>query len=387
MEQLLLPFKPTSPLAKVPYVAHERYDGLSFLEYAKRKGKFTIEPASADGTYVPMQAHDSRFPPPASEQEPFFQTWLFFGLLSEFFQGNVADESQISPEKPSETLDFLYTNFINEEDGKQFVTTAKFLPIIDTLLAQPDEDEEQAEALKLHINHLSVCLRYAAFVLWTCAEDFNPDIKWSIAALGESLMFIVSSAQQELGMELDAFCMWTKGSFSLQMREQMLSNGWCISDIKKCSNTFDSVQALHMLSKIGRSQPPRDHSSCTEQVCRAGQIDLGNYKVGHVKEGCNCKLLTIDDSSVVEILTKEDLFPILKIHGGEVNVDDLKIDIIESAASAHYVAISHVSCIFAKLRCSTLLLPHCGNVFNSKAYKAHRSGSFRAWCGACVFCV
>ena len=343
MEELLLPLKPTSPSAKVPYVAQERYDGLPFLGYAKRRGKLNIDPPSADFTYVPMHNHQKLHPPPHEEQEAFFQTWLFFGLLSEFFQGNAAEESQTTSDTPNEALDYLYTNFIYEEDGKKYVTTARFLPIIDALIATPDREIEDVENIKSRLNHMGYCLRYASSLLLSCSVDFNPEIKLSIAAMGECLMHIISADIAELNMEQNAFCLWSRGSLTSRERAEMIRNGWCPSDITKCSNSFDSVHALHFVSKMDRSQPPRNHTRCTEQACKAGQIDLNNYHVGHVAEGCNCQLLTIDNTTVIEILKKKDLVPVLKIYNGEKGLNNLRVEVIESATTAKYIAISHVS--------------------------------------------
>lgn len=343
MEQFLLPLNPNSPLGKVPYLSKERYDGLPFIGHAKRKGKFIYGDPSPDLVILDRGIRDRLHPHDNEDQESFFQTWLFFGLLSEIFQGNFTQEFKAQSEDVNEILDFLYSNFVYEENGKKYVTTAKFLPIIDALMAASNEQPEDVEGLKSRASHMAICIRYAAAILGTCSQNFNPDIRLSIAAMGESLMWVVSAIQEDLKMEQTALCVWEKDCFTIQMQEQMTQNGWCPSDIAKCKNSLRSVQALNFISKIDKSKLKRNHSNCEEQFCTAGQIDLSTYKVGHVKEDCNCDLFTIDNVAIVKILEKNDKFPVLKIYGGNDSLSDLKIDILESDTSVPFVAISHVS--------------------------------------------
>jgi hypothetical protein len=82
MDQLLLPFKPTSPLEKVTYVGKDRYDGLPFLGYAKRKGKLNYGDPSPNLLIIDRGPVTRNYFMAPEEEEPFLQTWLFFGLLS-----------------------------------------------------------------------------------------------------------------------------------------------------------------------------------------------------------------------------------------------------------------------------------------------------------------
>src|SRR5580698_1881728 len=86
MELLLLPHSPTSQRDKVPYVCWERYDGLPFLGFPERKGY-----SKSAQILENFEAYENLHPMPVAEQQSFFQTWLFFGLLSELFSGNATD--------------------------------------------------------------------------------------------------------------------------------------------------------------------------------------------------------------------------------------------------------------------------------------------------------
>jgi len=346
MEPFAIPRTSASRLRRVPQVAQERYDGLPFLSYPQRKGIHTITPPPADCSYVPHQSYLRRVPPEPREQECFIQTWLFFGLLSEWLGGNTRkddDEATIVGKQAERkaVLDMVYRDWTYEEDGKRYVTSQSFLPIVDWLLALPDDANENAEESKAIVRHLSYCLRYATLVLVACAKDFNPEIRLSIAVLGEALTYLVSHAGQEIGIVELPWGMWASDYFTSDVEREMRQLGWCPSEIAKCANTFDSVQMSHFVSTLNKRLPERDHSSCGEQMCAEGQIDMKNYDVGHVSRGCTCSPPAFDIRPVIEILRKEKLVPILKISGNDEDISSLRIDVVESSPDAPYVAISH----------------------------------------------
>jgi hypothetical protein len=93
MECMLLPKNPTTLLKKVPLVGHIRYDGGDWLSYPQRRESrwpkldgYDTLPHDILHTYKEIGEITW------NEQEPFLQTWHFFGLLSEFFGGNIVQE-------------------------------------------------------------------------------------------------------------------------------------------------------------------------------------------------------------------------------------------------------------------------------------------------------
>jgi hypothetical protein len=148
--------------------------------------------------------------------------------------------------------------------------TAKFLPIIEALVVAPEENPEDVEELKSRLKHLAICVRYVAGVLGTCSDRFNPHIRHSIAVMGENLMWIVSDGLEEQKIKQIAFSLQDRHILTAQMQTRMLQNGWYPSDLAKCRNNIHSVRALHLMSKIDKSQLQRGHSICTHQFCTTG---------------------------------------------------------------------------------------------------------------------
>jgi hypothetical protein len=87
---MLLLKKRTAPLTKVPHVDQVMYDSGEWFSYPQRRDKKRqkLDPDDQLPLYVYMKSL-----PNSREPEPFLQTWLFFGQLSEFFGGNAFEKS------------------------------------------------------------------------------------------------------------------------------------------------------------------------------------------------------------------------------------------------------------------------------------------------------
>jgi hypothetical protein len=134
---------------------------------------------------------------------------------------------------------------------------------------------------------------------------------------------------------------WPNGSFdSQEVKSRMIRNGWCPSDLLRTKNKFTSLQALHFLSMLDKSQPERSHTSCDDEQCQAYQIDPKTYGLSHVEEDCQCKYIAINNADVIAALKDGDSIPLLRFVGTK---DDLKIEVVKSSIHTPYVAISHVS--------------------------------------------
>ncbi|RDW77860.1 hypothetical protein BP5796_05712 [Coleophoma crateriformis] len=347
MEHFLHPPTSVYTIPRVPYVADQRYDGLPFLQYAQRRKVTFVNHPSPDYHPVPVRGRSTRPVPDAKEQAAFFQTWLVFGLLLEFFGDEVPpsdfeeDENQ-KVKKRKEDLDDLYKAFRYEEDGKSFLTTECLLFLVDCAFKEFQDQQVGIEQKRVRMRHLSYCIQYASQVHLGAVEDFNPLIKLSIGGIGEILMHFVGHCASELSIDTNPWGLWAKYFWDDEVRQGMAGLGWCPSEIEKCANTINSAHMAYFISRINKSLPERDHTACTRQRCAAGQIDMKSYAVEHTKEGCECKLLTIDNTPVIDILRKEDLVPVLKISGGDEDINDLKVEVVESASEAKYMAISHV---------------------------------------------
>ncbi|RDW85313.1 hypothetical protein BP6252_02903 [Coleophoma cylindrospora] len=355
MEHFLQPRTSAYTIPRVPYVADQRYDGLPFLQYAQRRKVTFVNYPSPDYHPVPVRGRSTRPCPDPQEQAAFFQTWLVFGLLLECFGEEVSlsdfeeDEDNEKVKQRKADLDELYQVFRYEEDGKSFLTTECLLPLVQGAIKEFQDQQVDIEQKRKRMRHLSYCIQYASQVHLGAVETFNPLIKLSIGGIGEILMNFVGHCASDLKIDKDDLSidkgpwgLWAKYFWDDEVRQGMAGLGWCPSEIEKCANTINSAHMAYFISRINKSLPERDHTACTRQRCTAGQIDMKSYAVQHTEEGCECKLLTVDNTPVIDILRKEDLVPVLKISGGDKDINNLKIEVVESAPEAKYIAISHV---------------------------------------------
>jgi hypothetical protein len=356
MECMLLPKNPTALLKKVPLVDHIRYDGGDWLSYPQRRETrwpkldgYDILPHDILHTYKEIGEITW------NEQEPFLQTWLFFGLLSEFFGGNIVQEPATpvpaAHQVPVETarieiISQLYEKYTYEHDGLHYITTATLLQDLKDATGRDALNREQLLSSR---KRLSQCLQIAWRILNAAPDSFDPRIKTSLGVIGELLTHSTNMVFMSFGVPLIAL-KWSKTYFDEKpmerdgiptVRKTMLSNGWCPSDISRSMNNFKSFQMLHFFGLMDRSSPPRDHSSCNNVHCVAYQINQ-DYEVRHVESprSCKCKLVHVDNSVIFSMLEKTNCIPLLRFIGG---MDDLRIDIVPSSEDTPYVAISHVS--------------------------------------------
>ncbi len=124
------------------------------------------------------------------------------------------------------------------------------------------------------------------------------------------------------------------GFLSQDVQNRMKEFGWCPSAIEAPESRFNYIQTLHMLSKMDRSNPTRDHSKCTIHACAHYQIDARSYSLAHSVDGCKCTKSMIDISKVIEVLNKGDSVPLLKIIPGD-DLEQLCIEIVESSRKPH----------------------------------------------------
>lgn len=342
MDILPLPHKPTSPTAKVPYVCTERYDGLAFLTYPARKGRPEIvTPTSPPGQDFVM--HEKAHPTPNNELESFYQTWLYFGLLCEFLginedsPGLVRKDEDVTREQ---VLDAVYQLFVSSEDGQKTVTS---LPILwSSLELWKWEGDEKTR--KVRCRHLFQCLRITSWMLIHLLGDFNPRVRYSIAALAEFFNFNLGTIVLSSGWKdvQTYFAPWASGVITKGVHNRMIGAGWCPSAIEEAKARYNGLQTYNIICKIEKSKPPRDHSRCTKQMCVNYQIDPSDYGLSHAEEGCTCTTLEVDSDAVTEVLMiGESSLPLLKIVLGD-DLEDLRIDLVPSSPETPYVALSHV---------------------------------------------
>ncbi len=311
-------------MTKVPYVCKEKYDRGPFLTYPLRIGKPWILELASHGllSYTKYQQFDIC---PKEEQESFFQTWLFFGLLYELLGGA-----------------FLEENYLNTTNsGGILLCTDKLLPQLDRYWIS--RKENVSEESSRQFDHIRNCLFMAANVWNATHPDFDWGIKFTIAALGEVVGHGLQEAYTTLKLGDNTIISngWDPGFFGPQIRSQMLSCGWCPSEIARVRDKFSSPQVLYFISRMHKAGIQRNHDKCTPRLCSSLQIDPKAYQTKHRKPDCRCTAASPKMDELLTALGKR-VVPLLKITEVDGDLDSLTIEVVERTADTAYVAISHV---------------------------------------------
>jgi hypothetical protein len=282
MDTLLLPKDPISPTDKVPYICDNRYDFMEFMTYPQRVGRTGIMPPPQELGNFPGDFFNTKYPGTLDEQERLFQSWLFFGLLSEFIGGNVYEYSKspaldragmVSSIPRRQSAEFLYDDFVYELEGKQYLTTMKLIPLLAETLSNPPGPRDDLDYHRRRYRHIALCLKYTSKMLITCGPQFSRNIRYSIAFLGETLTYIMNAVFRVSNMEIVIGSTYAKGYYNPEIRAAMiLQQGWCPSDVARAEANYNSLHTLHMLSKMDRSGSGRSHDGCTMQQCVSDRL-------------------------------------------------------------------------------------------------------------------
>ena len=322
MDHHLLPADPLDSKLKIPCIAIE-YNNGPFLTYPARLGLAWPVPDNAEQ----MIDSDIRFHLPrmsTSEQESFFQTWFFFGLLQIFLKDSYNVEDYVSV----------------QAEGK-FITTAKLLGRMGEAWIQQVQQGSKDKTLQ-YMNVVK-CLKLVGYLLPSTNEDFDWRIKLSIASLCELFSSMAAPAFRSQGVKPPVLALQNLGVrlFEDDRRRRMLGAGWCPYDIAVAAERFTSVQTLYFLSRMKKLDAQRDHRRCQRDMCKWNQISKDEYKTLHVEHGCQCGDISAPLAEIEKSLFKRRI-PLLKLKNISGPLDQFGVEIVEHSGKERYVAISHV---------------------------------------------
>jgi hypothetical protein len=325
MEFVLLPSNrgnPRVPVPRTPYVCQQRYDGGPFLSYPIRVGKAEAGAALSDN--LDYQRAERVNPTPICDQESFIQTWLYFGLISEFLLANTDDAADNSYEtfdissshsRAREILGLIYDIIVIHDADQSYVVLdeSKLNRFLEIARLRLPEDRD---ARNNHCDHLLSCLALAHQILASLPRGFNHEVKYSIRALCELFAQTVRSVLSIMGVQRIFGRGWAVGFLDQEAKDSMAAHGWCPSDIARAEAKFLSVQSVNVIRFMDKSLGQSDHSRCTDVACNSYQINMDEYQVGHEEADCLCEELEVDSKDLDPILAKDDCVPLLQFQGG-----------------------------------------------------------------------
>ena len=310
-----------SQKTSVPYVCKKAYDLGPFLTYPVREcvnHALPLDGKNPGGS--PYWAHERNHPTPKPEKEDFLQRWLFFGLIHEILGDRY---------KPEDHIQMIKT----DEGESSIVTTSGLVETLDQWIP----DVHGSVNVRHTYEHIAECLRLAFATLHGAGSDFDPEVKLSLASLGELFALATNEAYHPREDKCPAiFKYLVDGAY---WKQPMLASGWCPWQIKvNIENSF-RLQTLHFLTLLGQPAGDRLHERCDSDRCLAYQNDLASYQTKHIS-GCNCEHYMIDPTHLAEVLESGSL-PLLRIQTGNA-LSELSVEIVPSSLTSRYIALSHV---------------------------------------------
>ena len=316
----------------IPYLCQEEYDKGLFMDYPRRCGLPDLKndvDFPLDATLSPLTRNLLKKMPRA-QLEPFFQNWLFFGLLHEVLGGLYRHRD-------------FFTTLLDGENEKSIITTTDLGSRLEEWVAIVTQDKA---SLKAVCEHVAKCLKLTSACLCVQIPAFDGYLKFHLASVAELVGYAASKACNVA---------WTD-----DLRRTLLTKPWghtisdhfwkfvllehstcCPSQVHMLLQEFRSPQALAFIAScFYEDNVQTDHASCDEYSCRAGDSRTSGQVTRHVSEPCECEFVYVDEEKLVDCLKKKCL-PLLRLRK-ESNLGEMSIEIVPSTRSTSYAALSHV---------------------------------------------
>ncbi|KAK5703276.1 hypothetical protein LTR97_004225 [Elasticomyces elasticus] len=318
-------------------------------------------------TEYPWHVLQEVFPTPLATLEAFFQEWLFFGLIIEALDDSEAvkrdsasGSSDISTKAPAiRPQKQLLVSRVHDEyistadDGQQYIKAEKLMADLDkawaiTLFSL----HHSPERIQARYMRMRLCLRNAHYFYTHLPKGFRLDIKFSIGAVAETIAKAMHSVRYWLKLEETCPDQWGDGYYQWQeVRERMLTGGWCESDIDRTVNNFGSLHTMFYMSFLDKTEPSMSHDDCGKLRCQAIACD----RQSHWEDKCSCQQVEVDQRRVMSVLNAGSAIPLLHFmeqkrpnltyQEAEIDsreVSQISINVVASTDSTPYVAISHL---------------------------------------------
>ena len=314
----------------VPYVCEEQYDGGDFMTYPSRRTG-SLPNLQAGGLWPGqlLYSHQMQLASLSNQEiNSFYQTWLFFGLIHEILGNLYVAE------------DLIYTCG-NAGHYSKAISTCKLIVVLDEWVARVQAGTVDPPVTYAHVAQC-LCLTHAALSVQAVRSHVDPIIMLSLASLGQTLTYAANKAFNITDLVQDnkcprTWCLLLDGDY---WHARFLAHGWCATEIKLILDTTMSLQTLHFLACLDKTESEQSHQGCGLQQCTAYQNDLSSYQTQHISRECNCEELSIDSEAVYNIL-KTSALPLIRVKSDQT-LRELSVDIVASQLTSRYVALSHV---------------------------------------------
>ena len=342
IQSLLTGYRPAPPPPQlltshfsVPYLDHYQ------LQYADDSNRFRLVPTDFSWNDLEIL--------PLPQLAALLQSWLFFGLLSDFFDRRIICEDYVERAQDGQqrvllrpkvfrSLDKAFFRECHSEDPLKRINSARKavtgavnrVRFFDRVLKHsPDSDAE------LHHSHLGSVLLSIELLCWHLGQIVNSQISWFSDSKQAKYGLRQLSIDSPLGVD---------SLVSAKLAKLFHANGWCPNRTCQIMDRFEDVLLSYRLSGIDRGEALDniDHSMCRDgQKCAAYNMSdeqIANYQTVHAK-GCDlaeCRILPVSPIHLQEIVEAGNL-PIVS-----VDTRATKLEVKPCTSQTQFFAISHV---------------------------------------------
>ena len=311
MDHLPLPWNSAKGHLIVPYLCGglEQYDGLGFQDYPVRQGWISsTQPRWYD------------CPPEDAARRA--QSWLYFGLLSEFL-GPKFDIRHFLRERTSRSPAG------SQSLTRDVITTAKLQALlIDKSLYKvgPEKANSIIAALEAALGQCRVleqCRSYSA----------------QVVAFSIGILVLTLDTARCNHLENP----WTENGLvnslpSLVLCEDMKEAGFCPHWLQVFRKKY-SVLFLYYIACLPCNEHKNTHVDCQLDRCVANNVDMTRYETKHVSTECTCDFEGPDIKEVVRLISFGSV-PLIRCE--EDVTGKIVLDVVEASSDIKYTSISHV---------------------------------------------
>ena len=315
---------------KIPYLCVIPYDGDSFHDFPLRHG-YTFE--KEDPWLIKTDNLDQNL-------LAFFQSWLYFGLMTEFFGlcGIIIRPQDFTREttRRGVVLHTYKLEWLISSWTKKFLSgpQSRRLRRKDSALA-----------------YLMIALKYATYFDQPHrigGQGSGSSGPWMKIFLSIKILITTLAAPLHCSNLINVLLPWHKGFRCVLptgklFYSSMVKNGWCPFRLEHLFSRL-TYSSIFVLASLNTSNVRRtNHKKCKKKRMCFGDSVVGAYTCRHIEscnDHCQYKELPADQSEKIKTIIEKDGIPLLSIDRG--CRDPTQVEVVEATPGMQYTAVTHV---------------------------------------------
>ena len=260
--------------------------------------------------------------------EGIFQAWLYFSLLGDIFHPDL-DVQDFICHDPSEGTDYLTTSCLRDHIERWH-------------FRHKCASESSRNPMR---EHTSSVLRAASYLLNRMVNAVSVKFE-PVRLISHEFELAARVLIQTLEFELlpdDLPRQRVNDEHGTKvcpmLTQRLLDSHWCPNQVNMLAHTLD-IPSFYYATLLGPDLSGKDHSACTELLCKAHQIDQATYRTAHVTTDCKCDVAGAHVNELASLVDDEQV-PVIKIVSN-ASLEVPEVIVQKLTEKMRYVAISHV---------------------------------------------